>query len=129
MIYQSLCRPEKSFFLKVQRSGLKKSGNEDFEVPIGCFNGAEIRELVGIYRQSKLTNIINKEKVGLYREDGLGTFKNISRPQIKGKKKAIVKMFKKWELSIVVDTNLKTADFLTMTFDLDKIYIQTLLKA
>ena len=95
MIYQSLCRPEKSFFLKVQRSGLKKSGNEDFEVPIGCFNGAEIRVLVGIYRQSKLTNIINKEKVGLYREDGLGTFKNISRPQIKGKKKAIVKMFKK----------------------------------
>ena len=95
MIFQSLCWPEKSFFLKVQRSGLKKSGNEDFEVPIGCFNGAEIRELVGIYRQSKLTNIINKEKVGLYREDGLGTFKNISRPQIKGKKKAIVKMFKK----------------------------------
>ena len=43
--------------------------------------------------QSKLTNIINKEYVGLYRDDGLGIFKNISRPEIERKKKVIVKVF------------------------------------
>ena len=43
--------------------------------------------------QSKLTNIINKEYVGLYRDDGLGIFKNILRPEIERKKKVIVKVF------------------------------------
>ena len=38
---------------------IKKSGDEDFDVPMGCFNGAEICELVGTYRQSKLTSIMN----------------------------------------------------------------------
>ena len=84
---------------------------------MGCFNGAEICELVGTYIQSKLTNIMNKEGVGLYRDDGLGVFKNISRPETERKKKAIVKAI---GLSIVVDTNLKTVDFLDVTFDLDK---------
>ena len=98
---------------------IKKSGEEDFDVPMACFDGAEICELVGTYIQSKLTNIINKEDVGLYRDDGLGVFKNISTPKIERKKKAIVKAFKKCGLSIVVDTNLKAVDSLDVTFDLD----------
>ena len=48
---------------------------------MGCF------ELVETYIQSKLTNIMNKEDVGLYRDDNLGIFKNISRPEIGRKKK------------------------------------------
>ena len=43
---------------------------------------------------------MNKEDVVLYRDDGLGIFKNISGPEIERKKKAIVKVFKKSELSI-----------------------------
>ena len=50
-------------------------------------------ELVGTYIKSKLTNIMNKDDVGLYRDEGLGIFKNISRPEIERKKKAIVKVF------------------------------------
>ena len=57
-----------------------------------------------------------------YGDDGLGIFRNISRPEIERKKKAIVKVFKKCGLSIVVDTKLKTVDFLDVTFDLTKIY-------
>ena len=72
---------------------IKKSGDEDFDVPMGCFDSAEICELVGTYIQSKSTNITNKEEVGLYRDDSLGIFKNISRPEIERKKKAIVKDF------------------------------------
>ena len=34
---------------------------------------------------------MNKEDVGLYRDDGLGISKNISRPEIERKKKAVVK--------------------------------------
>ena len=99
---------------------IKKSGDKDFDVPMSCFDGAEICELVGTYIQSKLTNIMNKEDIGLYRDDRFGIFKNISGPEIERKKKAIVKVFKKCGLSIVVDTNLKTVDFLDVTFDPDK---------
>ena len=63
---------------------------------------------------------MNKEDVVLYRNDAIGIFKNISRLEIERKKKAIVKVFKKCGLSILVDTNLKTVDFLDVTFDLDK---------
>ena len=99
---------------------IKKSGDEDFDVTVGCFDGPEICKLVGTYIQSKLTNIMSKGDVGLYRDDGLGIFRNISRLEIERKKKAIVQVFEKWGLSVVVDTNLKTGDFLDLTFDLDK---------
>ena len=90
---------------------IKKSSDEDFDVPIGCLDGAEIGELIGTYIQSKLANIMNKEDVGLHRDDGLGIFKNISRPEIEMKKKAITKMFEQCGLSIVVYTKLKTVGF------------------
>ena len=60
---------------------------------------------------------MNKEDVGLYRDDGLGNFKNISILEIERKKKAIIKVFKKCGFSIVVDTNLKTVD---VSLDVDK---------
>ena len=87
---------------------------------MGCFDGTEICELVGTYIESKLTNIMSKEDVGLYCDNGLSIFKNLSRPEIERKKKTIVKKFKKCGLSLVVDTNLKTVNFLDVTFDLDK---------
>ena len=87
---------------------------------MGCFDGAEICELVGTYIQSKLTKIMKKEDIGFYHDDGVGIFKNISRPEMETKKKAIVKVIKKCRLSIVVDINLKTVDFFFVTFDLDK---------
>ena len=58
---------------------IKKSGDEDFDGPMGCFDGAKICELVGNYIQNKLTNIMNKEDVGLCHDDGLGIFKKTYR--------------------------------------------------
>ena len=107
----------KTLLFEETRPWIKDSGDKDSNVPMGCFDGAEICELVGTFIQSKLTNIINKEDVGLYRDDGLGIFKSISRPEIERKKKAIVKVSKKCGLLIVVDTNLKTVDFLDVTFE------------
>ena len=63
---------------------------------------------------------MNKEDVGFYRDDGLGIFKNITRPETEWKNKATFKMFKKRGLLIVVNTNLKTVDFINVTFDIDK---------
>ena len=55
---------------------LKKSGNEEFDVPMGCFYGAEVCELVGVYILHLLRTVMRKENVGLYRHSGLGILRN-----------------------------------------------------
>ena len=39
---------------------VKKTGNEEFDVPTGCFDRAEICELMGIYSLYQLKNVIRK---------------------------------------------------------------------
>ena len=80
---------------------------------MGCYNGAELCELVGTYLLNQLKVVVAKENMGLYRDDGLGTFKNMSGPEVERKKKELVKISKNNGLSI-------TADFLDITFDLVK---------
>ena len=38
----------------------KKFGDPDFDVRMGCYDGAEVSELVGIFILNKLSNIIDK---------------------------------------------------------------------
>ena len=40
--------------------GLKKTGEENFEVLMGCYDGTEVSELVGTYILNKLKNVANK---------------------------------------------------------------------
>ena len=86
---------------------------------MGCYDGAESCELVGSFILNKLTSIVNKSEIGLYRDDGLGIFYNVSKPEIERKKKAIVKIFKGCGLTITIQCHLKTEDFLDVTFGLD----------
>ena len=44
---------------------LKKFGNEEFDVPMGCFDGAEVCDLVGVYILHFLRIFMRKENVGL----------------------------------------------------------------
>ena len=87
---------------------------------MGCYDGVEVCELVGAYLLNQLKVVIAKENIGLYRDDGLGIFKSTSGPEVERKKKELVKIFKNNGLSITVKTNIKTADFLDIHFDLVK---------
>ena len=40
---------------------VKKFGNENFDVPMGCYNGAEICELVDSFILNKLTSIVKED--------------------------------------------------------------------
>ena len=51
---------------------VKKDDKDDFDVPMGCHNRAEVCELVGIYLPNQLKVAIAKENMGLCRDDGLG---------------------------------------------------------
>ena len=65
----------------------KKGNNEDFDIPMGCFDGAECCELACVYILNLLGEFIDKCSIGLYRDDGLGVFENSSGPRIEREKK------------------------------------------
>ena len=66
---------------------VKKDNKDDFDVPMGCCDEAEVCELVGTYLLNQLKIAIVKENMGLYREDGLSIFTNMSGPEVERKKK------------------------------------------
>ena len=63
---------------------------------------------------------MSKENIGLYQDDDLGVFPNISKPEIERKKKQIFEIFKECGLSITIQIG---GLFLDLTFDLyDSLY-------
>ena len=95
-----------------------KEGNPEFDVSMGSYDGAELCELVGLYLLDLLTKEFGKQNIGLYRDDGLSCFENISGPDSEKIKKKIFKIFKSNGLSITVEYNLIVKEFLDVTFDL-----------
>ena len=56
-----------------------------FDVTMGAYDGAEVCKLVGTFLLYKLSLKYNKNGIGLYHDDGLAIFKNISVPKSKKK--------------------------------------------
>ena len=75
-------------------------------------------EIVGSYILNLLGNILDKDLVGLYRDDGLAIVRNLSGPEIERKRKAIIKLFKECGLNITIQTNLKIVNFLDIEMNL-----------
>ena len=49
--------------------GFKKNVSEDFDVPMGCFVGTEMCELVGTFILNKLKDVFQNSTFGLDRDD------------------------------------------------------------
>ena len=99
---------------------VKKDVSEDFDVPMGCFDGAVVYELVGTFNLNKLKNVFQNNIFGLYRDDGLAVIKGFSGPEIERLKRNVVKTFKDYGLNITIEANLHTVNYLDVTFDLQK---------
>ena len=87
---------------------------------MGAYDGAEVCELVGIFILYQLSLKYNKNNIGLYRDDGLAVFKNISDPQGEKIKKNFPNIFRKNNLNIIVKCNLKIVDYLDVTLNLSE---------
>ena len=87
---------------------------------MGSYDGAEVCELVGLFILDDLCNIYGIDNIGLYRDDGLAIFKNISGPQADRTRKDITRRFKTYGLNITIQTNMKIVNYLDVTFDLTK---------
>ena len=96
-----------------------KKTNESFDVTMGAYDGAEICELIGLYLLSIISNSYNKDDIGLYRDDGLSVFQNISGPQADRIKKHFHAIFKKNGLCLEIECNLKIVNYLEVSLDLN----------
>ena len=67
-----------SFLLSNNDTWIKQNFKSLFDVTMGSYDGAEICDLVGLYMLNVLTNEFEKERVGLYRDDGLVLIKGKS---------------------------------------------------
>ena len=86
---------------------------------MGSYDGAEVCELVGLFILCGFGNTYGKECIGLYRDDGLAVFKNISGPQAERIRKDITSHFKTNGLNITIQTNFKFVNYLDVTFNLN----------
>ena len=96
---------------------MKREGNLS-DVTMGAYDYAEVCELVGIFMLNKISEKYDKNNTGLYRDDGLAVFKNISGPESERMKKNFQSLCKKYGLEIIIECNKKVVDFLDVTFNL-----------
>ena len=85
---------------------------------MGSFHGTEICELVGIHILSSLSNKLDEQSTGLYRDDGLVLLRNTSKQKTDRIRKDIIEIFENAGFKIEIKANLHIADFLDVTFNL-----------
>ncbi|XP_070570067.1 bis(5'-adenosyl)-triphosphatase ENPP4-like [Ptychodera flava] len=97
----------------------KRNSEDMFDITMGSFDGAEICELVGSYILSHLSKKLGKENTGLYRDDGLAITSSKSARQCEKLKKELTSIFHAFDLRITIQANIKTTNFLDVTFNLE----------
>ena len=108
------CR--KSFLFFDKQVYVKKS-NPQFSVEQGGLDSAEVSELVGLFILFKMTSVLPKEQVGIFRDDMLFVVKATGRGY--GRQTELLcqrlhKTFKEWfNLGITWEANLTMLIFLT----------------
>ena len=104
----------KSLLYNNQIPWVKKEGT-GFDVTMRAYDGAEICELIGISMLSLLGTKYDSENIGLYRDDGLSIFGNVSGPELEKIKKHIQKIFKEKMLDVIIECNTKIVNYLDIT--------------
>ena len=75
----------------------KNESNEDFDVLMGCFNGADIWKLIGRKLYLKLSQPFENYWFWLFKGDGLGSFKTFMRSRNwKSKEKCHQSIYRLW---------------------------------
>ena len=110
----------KSLLFDSNNIWIKKDGDPNFDVTMGSYDGAEICELVGLHILQVLGEKYGKDKIGLYRDDGLACFGNIKGSQVERIRKELISIFKtEFKLNITSETNLKIVNVLDVTLNLN----------
>ena len=97
----------------------KKSGDTEFDVTMGSYDEAELSELEGLLILNSLNDMHGPNTSGLYRDDGLCCFTNVSGSESDRIRKDLIHPFKeKFDLKTTIKANLRIFYFLDDTFNL-----------
>ena len=107
---------KKAFLYTGEKVWVKK-GEDNFDVGMGAWDGAETCEVVGLYILDQLKRKIKDLEQGLYRDDSLGVVETTPRNAEKIRQKIHVVM-EELGLKITSKANLKVVEFLDVVFDL-----------
>ena len=97
---------------------VKKNQAKNFDNPQGSFDSAECCELCGLFLLNELTKIVPADALGLYRDDGLIAV-DLPGPDMDKLRKELHDLFKLHGLRTTAVGNLKQANYLDLTFDLE----------
>ena len=67
--YSIIMHSRKILLFQNSEPWVKKYGKEDFDVPMGCYDGAEVCELVRSFILNQQGSIMDKNYIALYRDD------------------------------------------------------------
>ena len=67
---------------------------------------------------NKASAVLQRDNVGLYRDDGLAIVKQMPGAELERKRKEIIETLKKYGLTITIKTNLFVVHFLYIQFNL-----------
>ena len=92
-----MMQARKTLLFNDNKPWLKQFGNEDFDVPMGCFDGAEDCELKASLILTNLFDLLQRENVELHHDDGLAIVKEMPDPELERKRKKFVEIFKRMD--------------------------------
>ena len=125
MMYVNITPEEKDIIMKSKKSYLYtcnvpwvKKGQENFDIGMGAWDGAESCDIVGLYILDKLKNRIAGFESGLYRDDNLGVVETTERNAEKIRQK-IIDVTREMCLKIISKANVKVVEFLDVKLDLE----------
>ena len=113
-----ILHPRKSLLFSGDNTWMKKNGRGLFNVTMGCFDGAKVRELVGTYALSKVAHKISSSDVGLYHDDGLAVLRDVAGSEADQMRKTVCKIFNNLGLQLTIDTGMMVVNFLDVTLNL-----------
>ena len=128
--YSKLTEKEEEVIFQARDTVLFKDGEpwrknrSFFDVSMGAYDGAEISELVGLLALKAIDEQLPHLNFGLYRDDGLATYKADRGAKTDSIRKSLIRIFNSLDLRITVEFNLHRVDFLDITFDLAEMTYQ-----
>ena len=104
-----------SLLYDLEKGAWKKKGDLDFDITMGSWDGAETCDICVLYLLSKVQHL--PIKIGAYRDDWLAVSSQTTR-LVEKTKQEIAKIFKANGLSLEIEANHTSINFLDVTFNL-----------
>ena len=107
-----------SLLFNDEKPWIKRNNQSMFDVTMGSFDGAEVCELVGLFILNELSITFGKDRVGLYRDDGLILLKGTRGRLADQTRKKLHHLFEQFDLKITAEVSHQTVNFLDITLNL-----------